>query len=213
MLAPAALPQLDDLVHSPSMAPVVEAPTAAPPVQVPAPGGADDIDVPAPGQPLPAGLLADIAAGIAAAPEAWRHLVRHDPDGRQPVRLVATEAYEVWVIGWTPGQGVRPHDHGGSSAAVVVTDGELLEVDLLANRRRLQPGNVLRLGPGIVHDVVNHSNAPATSVHVYSPPLTEMTYYDPDTWDPEETVRVAHENPVLDGWHGANLLHPTRGRA
>lgn len=207
MLAPAALPQLDDLLHSPSMAPVVDTPTAAPP------GDGADSDIPAPGQPLPAGLLADIAAGIAAAPESWRHLVRHDPDGRQPVRLLATEAYEVWVIGWTPGQGVRPHDHGGSSAALVVTDGELLEVDLLANRRRLAPGNVLRLGPGIVHDVVNHSNAPATSVHVYSPPLTEMTYYDPDTWDPEETVKVAHENPVLAGWHGANLLHPTRGRA
>jgi quercetin dioxygenase-like cupin family protein len=189
------------------MAPAVESPPA------PAPRGDAGVDVPAPGQPLPLGLLADIAAGIAAAPESWRHLVRHDPDGRQPVRLLATEAYEVWVIGWTPGQGVRPHDHGGSSAAVVVTDGELLEVDLLANRRRLEPGTVLRLGPGIVHDVVNHSNAPATSVHVYSPPLTEMTYYDPETWDPEETVTVAHENPVLAGWHGANLLHPTRTRA
>jgi quercetin dioxygenase-like cupin family protein len=157
--------------------------------------------------------VADIAAGIAAAPEAWRHLVQHDAGGRRPVRLLATEAYEVWVIGWTPGQGVRPHDHGGSSAAVVVTEGELLEVDLLDHRRRLVPGSVLRLGPGIVHDVVNHSDRPATSVHVYSPPLTEMTYYDPDTWEPEETVRVEHEQPVLEGWHGANLLHPARSRA
>lgn len=199
MLAPAALPQLDDLALSPSLAPVEVPDDVGPPL-------------PAPGEPLPVGLLADITAGIAAAPEAWRHLVRHDPDGRQPVRLLATEAYEVWVIGWTPGQGVRPHDHGGSSAAVVVTDGELLEVDLLGNRRRLEPGNVLRLGPGIVHDVVNHSNTPATSVHVYSPPLTSMTYYDPETWQPEETVHVEHETPVLEGWHGANMLHPTQAR-
>jgi quercetin dioxygenase-like cupin family protein len=200
MLAPAALPRLDDLAHSTSPAPVDVPDAVGPPV-------------PAHRETLPVGLLADIAAGIAEAPEAWRHLVRHDPHGRQPVRLLATDADEVWVIGWAPGQGVRPHDHGGSSAAVVVTDGELLEVDLLGARRRLEPGDVLRLGPGIVHDVVNHSGSPSTSIHVYSPPLSAMTYYDPETWQPEETVHVEHETPALDGWYGANLLHPTRARS
>ncbi|HEY8547131.1 MAG TPA: cysteine dioxygenase family protein [Acidimicrobiales bacterium] len=253
MLAPAALPQLDDLVHSPSLAPIADTastsaagacadgsmavagaragsaldrapdPTsdstsdsasdsAAQPSE-PAPAAADGADgnMPVPGRPLPVGLLADIAAGIAAAPEAWRHLVRHNPDGRDPVRLVATEAYEVWVIGWTPGQGVRPHDHGGSTAAVVVTEGELLEVDP-THRRRLVPGEVLRLGPDAVHDVVNHSNGPATSVHVYSPPLTRMTYYDPETWEPRETVELELEPPVLDGRRSGRLVHPSQAR-
>jgi quercetin dioxygenase-like cupin family protein len=187
MLAPAALPQLSDL-ESPEPQP------ARP-------------------EPLPVGLLADVAAGIAQVPASWRHLVRHDPSQRRPVRLLATEAYEVWVIGWTSGQHVRPHDHGGSAAAVLVTEGELVEVNLLGNRRRLAPGNLLRLGPGVIHDVLNQGDEPATSIHVYSPPLSQMTYYDPDTWEADETVHVEHETPVLSGWHGANLLHPARVRA
>jgi len=191
MLAPAALPQLSD----PS------SPSLSPPSSSPRP------------EPLPVGLLADIAAGIAQVPESWRHLVRHDPEKRRPVRLLATAAYEVWVIGWTSGQHVRPHDHGGSAAAVLVTEGELVEVTLLGNSRPLLPGNVLRLGPGVIHDVLNQSDEPATSLHVYSPPLQEMTYYDSDTWEADETVHVEHEMPVLSGWHGANLLHPARVRA
>jgi quercetin dioxygenase-like cupin family protein len=162
--------------------------------------------------PLPDSLIADIAAGIAQVPEAWRDLVHHDPDGRRPVRLVATEVYEVWVIGWTQGQGVRPHDHGGSSAAVLVTEGTLTEVTLLGERRELEAGQLHQLGPGVVHDVVNTSEVPATSVHVYSPPLTTMTYYDPVTWEPTETVDVAPETPVLSGGQGSRLLHPTRAR-
>lgn len=165
----------------------------------------------APAVPLPTRLLADIAAGIAQAPGAWRGLVCHDPQERRPVRLVATEAYEVWIIGWTEGQQVRPHDHGGSSAAVLVVEGELDEVGLLGNRRRLGPGQVHLLGPHVVHDVVNRTSAPATSIHVYSPPLTSMTYYDEVTWEPVETETVRSEAPVLTEWHGAKMLHPAAG--
>jgi quercetin dioxygenase-like cupin family protein len=165
-----------------------------------------------PRAPLPAALIADIAAGVAQGPDAWRDLVCHDPGRRRPVRLMATAAYEVWVIGWTRGQSVRPHDHGGSAAAVVVTEGALTEITLLGNRRRLVPGSVHQLGPRVVHDVVNTSDVPATSVHVYSPPLSTMTYYDPVTWKPEETVPIAPEAPVLSSAHGARLLHPARPR-
>jgi quercetin dioxygenase-like cupin family protein len=162
--------------------------------------------------PLPPSLIGDIAAGVAQVPDTWRHLVHHDPDGRRPVRLMATEAYEVWVIGWVKGQSVRPHDHGGSAAAVIVTEGALAEVALMGNERKLVPGEVHRLGPGVVHDVVNTSDVPATSVHVYSPPLSTMTYYDPVTWEPHETVRVESEEPVLSDGSGARLLHPARYR-
>lgn len=61
----------------------------------------------------------------------------------------------------------------------------------------------------MVHDVVNQSEDPATSVHVYSPPLRAMTYYDPATGEAEETVTVEREVPVLSSWYGARLLHPT----
>lgn len=158
---------------------------------------------------LPEGLLADIAIGIAQVPDTWRWLVQHDPVRRHPVRLVATKAYEVWVIGWTRGQHVRPHDHGGSAAAVVVTEGELTELTLAGHQRSFLAGTVHRLGPDVVHDVVNRSDVPATSVHVYSPPLRSMTYYDPATHLPVETITVEQEIPVLSSWYGARLLHPS----
>jgi quercetin dioxygenase-like cupin family protein len=160
--------------------------------------------------PLATQLLGDIAAGIAHASGVWEDLVCHDPTRRRPVRLVATEAYEVWVIGWTQGQQVRPHDHGGSTAAVLVVEGELSEITLLGNRKRLVPGQVHLLGPRVVHDVVNRTDNPATSIHVYSPPLSTMTYYDEQTWEPVETETIRSEAPVLSSWHGAKLLHPAR---
>jgi predicted metal-dependent enzyme (double-stranded beta helix superfamily) len=168
-----------------------------------------------PAEPLPAHVLADIVAGIAAATPLWSGAVRHDPDGRQPVRLIATERYEVWVIGWTTGQNVRVHDHGDSAGAFVVTAGELTEVlpDGRGGRveRSLATGRLRHLAVGLVHDVVNRSAAPATSIHVYSPPITHMTYYD-DTLAPVETEPVAPERPRLGAASAARALHPARQR-
>jgi len=168
-----------------------------------------------PAEPLPAHVLADIAAGIAAATPLWSEAVRHDPDGRQPVRLIATERYEVWVIGWTIGQSVRVHDHGDSAGAFVVTAGELTEVlpDGRGGRveRALATGRRRDLPVGLVHDVVNRKPAPATSIHVYSPPITHMTYYD-DTFTRIETETVPPEHPLLGAAAAARALHPVGGR-
>jgi predicted metal-dependent enzyme (double-stranded beta helix superfamily) len=173
-----------------------------------------DID-PAPAEPLPAHVLADIAGGFAAATPLWTELVRHDPDGRQPVRLIATDRYEVWVIGWTTGQNVRVHDHGDSTGAFVVTEGELTEVlpggAGGAVDRVLGTGRLRHLALGTVHDVVNRSAEPATSIHVYSPPLTSMTYYDAETFEAVETEAVAPERPVLGPCGASYVLHPAHG--
>jgi len=164
-----------------------------------------------PAEPLPDHVLADIAAGFAAAVPLWSGVVRHDPDGRLPVRLIATERYEVWVIGWTTGQNVRVHDHGDSAGAFVVTAGELTEIlpDGRGGRveRALAAGRLRHLAVGIVHDVVNRAAEPASSIHVYSPPITHMTYYD-DTFAPLETQAVPPERPMLGPASAARALHP-----
>ncbi len=163
-------------------------------------------------EPLPAHVLADIASGFAAATPLWSGVVRHDPDGRQPIRLIATDRYEVWVIGWTIGQNVRVHDHGDSAGAFVVTEGELTEVlptrGERAVERTLGAGRLRHLAIGSVHDVVNRGAAPATSIHVYSPPITAMTYYDPITFAPVETESVASERAVLGPGASSYVLHP-----
>jgi Cysteine dioxygenase type I len=128
--------------------------------------------------------LVDIAAGIAAMEPLWRAVVRHEPGGRRPVRLLATDDVEVWVIGWLAGQGVALHDHGDSAGALVVTEGTLLEVRATEHglvRADLRAGARRSLPHGLVHDVVNPGPAAASSVHVYSPPLQVMTRFEPGT--------------------------------
>ena len=131
---------------------------------------------------------------------------------------MATAEYEVWVIGWTSGQGVELHDHGDSAGALVVTEGEL--VDLVADRRTgrllrttVTAGDVVPLPVGRVHEILNAGPRPATSIHVYSPPLTAMTAYDPMSLQPTITTPVRHEEPALPVAASSLLLHPSTGSA
>lgn len=172
----------------------------------------EPLSLPGHDAPLRPALLADIACGLAAAEPLWRATVRHDPELRRPVRLLATARYEVWVIGWTSDQHARLHDHGSSTGALVVTAGELTEVvphDGALVERAIPAGALRTFPVGTVHDVVNRGRQPATSIHVYSPPLTTMTYYDTRTLQPTATETVAEEAPLLTPRDGSLLLHPS----
>jgi len=162
------------------------------------------------GSSLSAEMLEDLACGVAAAEPYWRLHVVHDPFERRPVRLLATELYEVWVIGWTQGQGVELHDHGESAGCLVVVEGELTE-DIVHFRskeqRRLPAGTVRELPVGVVHEVSNQGAAPATSIHVYSPPLITMNRFDGDTYELTAVEVLDHEPPVVAD--ATIVLHPS----
>ena len=160
-------------------------------------------------EPLPRRTCVQLARLVADAPWLWEDHVRHDPAGRHAVRLLGTDRYEAWVIGWAPGQSVELHDHGRALGALVVTEGELVEVAGLAHPRRrvLGRGSVRVMARGHVHDVLNLGPGPATSVHVYSPPLTTMTFYDPVDGHPRRREVVDTPAPVL-GLDPAPFLHP-----
>jgi quercetin dioxygenase-like cupin family protein len=163
--------------------------------------------------PLPPEALVEIAKGIAASP-LWAQHANHDDD-RRPVRLLATPSYEVWVLGWITGQSVELHDHGDAAGAIVVTEGALTEIvgpgpidD--ATRITLPAGAVRAIPVGLVHDVLNLSSAPATSIHVYSPPLSTMTFYDPIDGHAVRIDDIDPEHPVLDPNDATRVLHPAR---
>ena len=129
---------------------------------------------------LAAEHLARIAGGLAAGLPATA-LAPTDLGSRQWRRLIVTDDYDAWLIHWPTGGSVTPHDHGGSTGAFAVASGELVEVVLEPDRtvsRVLGVGEVMAVADDTVHDVVNDGASPATSVHVYSPPLTSMAYYD-----------------------------------
>jgi hypothetical protein len=88
---------------------------------------------------------------------------------------------EIWAIHWPKDKGLSLHDHGGSSGALWVIAGGLVEHSV-GDRgglidRRIEVGGGAAFGPTYIHDVVNASEVPATSVHVYSPPMESMTFY------------------------------------
>lgn len=131
-------------------------------------------------QPPEMAIIADTVAG---AEHLWRPVVRHDPAHRWYARLHRTADVEVWLLGWEVGQDTRIHDHGGAGGAFTVAEGRLVEhhTDRSRNgplrRREHVTGGGAAFGPTYVHDLAHHGPGRATSVHVYSPPLTSMTFY------------------------------------
>ena len=71
------------------------------------------------------------------------------------------------------------------------------------------PARSTPLGAGMVHDVAAHRDAPATSIHVYSPPLATMTFYEDGSGVPDRVLDVVEEAPLLDGRELARVLHPS----
>jgi hypothetical protein len=108
---------------------------------------------------------------------------------RRSWRLMArTPDFDAWLIAWPSGGKVELHDHGDSTGAVSVISGALVEAvpwrddtgRLSLVRHELREGATLGFGARHVHDVTNESDGPALSLHVYSPALTTMTFYEVD---------------------------------
>jgi Uncharacterized conserved protein, contains double-stranded beta-helix domain len=121
--------------------------------------------------------LAEIAKSLADRPEEWLHRVRLSADGRWYERLHQDDDHEVWLISWLPGQATGFHDHGDSEGAFTVVLGSL-EERAPGETRTVEAGGSWAFGRDYVHDVRNASDAPAVSVHVYSPPLSTMRRYE-----------------------------------
>ena len=136
------------------------------------------------------GRLAEIVRSLAGARPLWDRLVRHDPAQRGFVRLLDTPEVEAWLLTWTHAQSIELHDHGGSAGAAMVVAGELTEsftdrVSKAPLRHIVWPrGSTHFFDRNHIHDLQNCGTEAATSIHVYSPPLTSMTFYDhrPDSF-------------------------------
>ncbi len=156
-----------------------------------------------PAEPLSLDALAVIAAGLArtaqAASMAWRH-----NGERRFARLLWTPRYEAWLIAWSPSSGLDLHDHGGSVGLVQVAEGALVETytDLEERSpiraRRLVAGGGFAIPATRIHEVSNEGPDEALSVHVYSPPLEKMTFYD---HRPEHFLEVLHTASGSDVAH------------
>ncbi|HEX2701234.1 MAG TPA: cysteine dioxygenase family protein [Acidimicrobiales bacterium] len=114
------------------------------------------------------------------------------------VRLLETPTHEAWLIAWARTSGLDLHDHGGSAGAIHVVRGRLHEEYTDLDRphhlrsRRLGPGRSVPVPASRAHEVTNPGTELALSVHVYSPPITTMTFYDRD---PERFLKRLRTEP------------------
>jgi mannose-6-phosphate isomerase-like protein (cupin superfamily) len=125
-------------------------------------------------------LVSVIAAGLAAVSMPWELTSETSTTERTYELLLATDTYDAWLIHWPVGTGLEAHDHGGSTGAFAVVSGVLdedVERDGETVTRRVRAGQSIAFGGDHVHAVVNRGATGATSVHVYSPPLSSMSFY------------------------------------
>lgn len=130
--------------------------------------------------------LRALASGLGADESLWRAHAVHDPERRNYVQLHRDPHLDVWLICWTNQQDTGFHDHDVSSGAVFVAEGDLAEdrfelTDGVLRRVTVERprGAVFDFDASHVH-CVRHppAAAPAVSIHVYSPALWRMGYYE-----------------------------------
>jgi hypothetical protein len=150
------------------------------------------------GARLSARALASLVRELADHPAEWLAQVRFGTDQRWWTRLRGDDVVDVWLLTWVTDTGTDLHDHGDSAGAFAVVSGMLEEVrpdgpygELAVTR--LHAGAVRSISHGVVHDVRSPSVLPAISIHAYSPPLREMTFYTQSESGPLPTRTVTTE--------------------
>jgi len=130
---------------------------------------------------LTASELARFVADLAASPDRWAHLVRHASDVRVFKQIWDDEEVNAWVICWSEAQDTGFHDHDESGAAIAVISGEVREDRLrlsgAPHSRTFGPGEIFTVPAVAIHRVLHSGEAPAVTLHAYSPPLARTGAY------------------------------------
>jgi predicted metal-dependent enzyme (double-stranded beta helix superfamily) len=125
--------------------------------------------------------LRELAQRIARDPSLWSEHVAHDARQRTYAELLRDDHLDVWLICWSEDHDTGFHDHDESSGAVAVVDGAVREERLVLGgaptKRVARAGDAFDFGAADIHRVLHHGDAPAVTVHVYSPPLMRMGSY------------------------------------
>ncbi len=159
--------------------------------------------------------LSALVVELAAHPQYWRHLVRHDPETRYFDHLYRDANLDVWLICWLDAQDTGYHDHDLSSGAVSVVEGALSEdyfyrdadgwIDVRTRERHA--GDVFEFDGSSIHGLRHAGGPPATSLHAYSPALWRMGYYEPG----EDGMRRTSITYADEMASGGQSLEPANG--
>jgi hypothetical protein len=139
------------------------------------------------GENLTRPQLAGLATALGREPRFWSYLVRHNPQQRYFHQLYRDANLDAWLICWLDAQDTGYHDHELSSGAVYVVEGVLSEDYFYRDAdgwihertRERHAGTVFDFDGTSIHGVRHAGGPPATSIHIYSPALWRMGYYQP----------------------------------
>lgn len=124
---------------------------------------------------------AEIVRRVATEHAGWADHVRHDPDERTYALVHRDDDSEVYVVCWMDGHDTGFHDHDDSAAAIMVVQGSIVEERLGiggALGERYDAGAVVEVPPEAIHRVRHAGEAPAVTLHAYSPPLRRVGTYE-----------------------------------
>jgi len=131
--------------------------------------------------------LRDTAAALGRERLLWTEHVRHDQERRHYTQLYRDPHIDIWLICWANQQDTGYHDHDLSAGAVHIVEGELVEDRFEFDHSGLREASATHLSGSTfdfdashVHRLRHHRGPAATSIHVYSPALWRMGYYEPD---------------------------------
>jgi predicted metal-dependent enzyme (double-stranded beta helix superfamily) len=148
--------------------------------------------------------LETFVAELAARPELWIDLVKHDSSQRVYSELLSDEHLTAWLICWMDDHDTGFHDHDISAGAVAVVSGgvreQRLAVDGPPRNRPFSAGDTFHFSSADIHRVRHSGADPAVTLHVYSPPLLRMGAYvvDDDGVLARHSVASSEELRPLD---------------
>jgi mannose-6-phosphate isomerase-like protein (cupin superfamily) len=124
--------------------------------------------------------LERFAADLAATPERWQDLVRHDKT-RVYEQIWDDGDVNAWLICWSEDSDTGFHDHDDSAAGITVVLGSVREDRMILGgpprSRELSAGTTFTVPPTAIHRVLHAGDGPAVTIHAYSPPLRRMGTY------------------------------------
>ncbi|MBB2943784.1 hypothetical protein FB565_003513 [Actinoplanes lutulentus] len=133
-----------------------------------------------PGRVLTPKELQTWVSSLAARPELWESLVRHDTGKRHYASLYRDSDIDVWVLCWNVEDDTGWHDHDISSGAVAVVRGAVSEANPRMGgepvTRVVGEGRAFAFGPDHIHRMAGAVDG-SVSIHAYSPPLWRMGQY------------------------------------
>jgi hypothetical protein len=114
--------------------------------------------------------------------------------------LFCDEHLGAWVIRWGEAADTGFHDHDVSAGAVYVLEGQVREERLALGGkprvRTFEEGESFAFEASDIHRVSHAGRVPALTVHLYSPPLSQMGAYLIEKTGVLRRMTITHEEEL-----------------